>query len=318
MKVLYIAGSGRSGSTLLDQVLGQLDGFFSVGELDNIWERGMLADRRCGCGLSFSRCPTWTAVLKRAFGGPDGVDPRRMAAAGRDRTGPRRVWAVLARRARPDDMGPDAHRETLRRLYAAVQQETGCRVIVDSSKNPLYAAQLATLPGVDVYVVHLVRDPRATAYSFQRRKQLPDFGDERLMRRQPLLVSARRWALWQSVTELLWRRRPGHYMRVRYEDFVREPQPTVQRIAALVGEAAADLPFPSGHSVQLQPTHSVSGNPNRFSTGNIEIRADEEWMRLMPGTDRTLVTALTFPLLLHYGYPLLPPAGTERARPTAP
>ena len=33
VKVLYIAGSGRSGSTILDRILGQLDGFFSVGEL---------------------------------------------------------------------------------------------------------------------------------------------------------------------------------------------------------------------------------------------------------------------------------------------
>jgi len=33
-KVLYIAGWGRSGSTILDNVLGQLDGCFSTGELN--------------------------------------------------------------------------------------------------------------------------------------------------------------------------------------------------------------------------------------------------------------------------------------------
>jgi hypothetical protein len=318
MKVLYIAGSGRSGTTLLDRILGQLDGFLAAGELENVWERGMLADRKCGCGLPFASCPIWTAILKRAFGGPDGVDAQRMAARNRERTGPRRVPSVLARGVRPTDPDAATHRETLQRLYQAVQQETGCRVIVDSSKSPLYAEQLRTLPGVDLYMVHLVRDPRATAYSFQRRKKVPDFGDERLMLRQPPLISSRRWALWQLVTELLWRDRPDRYLRLRYEDFVREPLPAVRRITALIDETGAGLPFPSATACGSSRPHSVSGNPNRFSTGDIAIRADDEWMRLMPGTDRMLVTASTFPLLLRYSHPLLPPAGPARTRPAAP
>jgi hypothetical protein len=315
VKVLYIAGSGRSGTTLLDRILGQLDGFFSAGELHNVWERGLLADRRCGCGLPFSRCPTWTAILKRAFGGPEGVDARRLAAVSRECTGPRRIPSHLARGARPADPDLVTYRGTLQRLYQAVTQETGCRVIVDSSKAPLYAEQLRTLPVVDLYLLHLVRDPRATAHSFQRRKRLPDFGDERLMQRQPPLISSRRWTLSQAVIELLWRGRPDRYLRVRYEDFVREPESTVRRITALLGEVPAELPFLSDTTVRLQPTHSVSGNPNRFTTGSVEVRADDEWMHLMPRTDRMLVTALTTPLLLRYHYPLALSVRHGRAKP---
>jgi sulfotransferase family protein len=318
VKVLYIAGTGRSGTTLLDRILGQLDGFFSAGELENIWQRGVLADRRCGCGLAFSRCPTWTAILRRAFGGLDGVDATRMATLGRRHTGPRSIPATLAGRAGRGDPGAVAYREGLARLYQAVQQETGCGVIVDSSKSPLYAEQLKTLPDLDLYLLHLVRDPRATAHSFQRTKKLPDFGDERLMQQQAPLVSSRRWALWQAVIELLWRDRPGRYLRVRYEDFVRQPQRTVQRIAALVEEVPAELPFSSDSTVRMQPTHSVSGNPNRFTTGSVEVRADDEWVHLMRRTDRMLVTALTLPLLVYYRYPLLAPArrqGADLVRP---
>lgn len=39
VKVLYVIGWGRSGSTILDNVLGQLDGCFSTGELHYFWER---------------------------------------------------------------------------------------------------------------------------------------------------------------------------------------------------------------------------------------------------------------------------------------
>src|SRR5919197_566131 len=127
----------------------------------------------------------------------------------------------------------------------AVHEHTGCRVIVDSSKSPAYAELLATLPGAEVFAVHLVRDPRAAAYSWRRQKRLPDFGDDRLMLRQPPLVSARRWILWQTSTELLWRRRPDRYLRLRYEDVMGAPRPALRRIAALVDEPPPRLPFTS-------------------------------------------------------------------------
>jgi hypothetical protein len=135
VKVLYIAGTGRSGTTVLDRILGQLDGFFSAGELENIWHRGVLADRKCGCGVPFSRCPVWRAVPRRAFGGLDGVVASRMATLGRRHTGPRSIPATLAGRVGRTDPGTVLYREGPARLYQAVQQETSCGVIVDSS-NP--------------------------------------------------------------------------------------------------------------------------------------------------------------------------------------
>ena len=44
--VLYVAGAGRSGSTLLDNLLGQIPGFFSAGELRYVWERGLIDGRQ--------------------------------------------------------------------------------------------------------------------------------------------------------------------------------------------------------------------------------------------------------------------------------
>jgi hypothetical protein len=40
----------------------------------------------------------------------------------------------------------------------------------------------------------------------------------------------------------------------------------------------------------------------RFSTGNVSIRGDERWREAMPGGHRRAVTAMTLPLLSHYGY----------------
>lgn len=307
VKVLYIAGSGRSGSTILDRILGQLDGFFSVGELCNLWDRGLVAHRKCGCGVPVHQCPTWRAILARGFGRqPDETEASRVIALRRGWVRVRHIPRVLATRRRRQPHDGDELLDVLARLYAAVREQTGCRVIVDSSKAPLYAELLARIPSIDLHVVHLVRDPRATAYSWLRKKQLPDFDDARQMQRLRPLKSSGLWTLWQTMSELLMGRPPGRYLRLRYEDFVADPEPAVRRVAALVGEEPSWLPFVSAAAVRLQVTHSVSGNPNRFETGPVQLRPDTEWVDGLGRAHRALVTAVTWPLLLRYRYPLRP------------
>jgi hypothetical protein len=298
--VLYIAGSGRTGSTLLDRILGQLNGFFSAGELCNLWERGAVAHRKCGCGVAFPECPTWTAVLRRTLAANgSSPDPEWLAAMTRQQLRSRRLPGLPW----PSQHVADDYARTLLQLYGAIQAETGCRVIVDSSKSPLYAALLASLPRINLFIAHLVRDPRATAYSFRRKRELPDFGDSRLMLQQHPITTARRWVKGQALSELLGRRGPVHYLRLRYEDFIQDPRAAVDRILGLLGESA-ELRFLDSRAVHLQPTHSVSGNPNRFSVGDIMLRLDDEWVTSMRRRDVLAVTAVTWPLLLRHGYPL--------------
>jgi hypothetical protein len=52
----------------------------------------------------------------------------------------------------------------------------------------------------------------------------------------------------------------------------------------------------------LNKAHTASGNPLRFATGKVAIRGDERWRAAMPAAQRRTVTALTLPLLSHYGY----------------
>jgi hypothetical protein len=53
VRVLYIGGWGRSGSTLLDLILGQAPGVFSAGEVREIWQSGLVENRPCGCERPF-------------------------------------------------------------------------------------------------------------------------------------------------------------------------------------------------------------------------------------------------------------------------
>ena len=40
IKVLYIAGPSRSGSTFLSSILGEIQGIFNAGEVIDVWDKG--------------------------------------------------------------------------------------------------------------------------------------------------------------------------------------------------------------------------------------------------------------------------------------
>ena len=305
VRVLFIAGSGRSGSTIVDNILGQADGVVSVGEVRFLWERGMLGDRLCGCGRPFSACAFWGPVM----GTVGGVDAARMAALLARGTRARHVAWLLGARRDPSSVRARLQElpDTLGRLYTAIAEHAGARVIVDSSKLPPYGELLRHVPGVEASYVHLVRDPRATAYSWGRAKPLPE-RDGGMMQRQGPAKSAALWTLWNGIAEGLWARDRERYLRIRYEDLIDRPRPAIARMLALVGEPADTLPFVSDHEVELETTHGVAGNPSRFTTGVVELHADTEWRLRMRSRDRAIVDAISWPLLLRHGY-LRRPAG---------
>ena len=117
--------------------------------------------------------------------------------------------------------------------------------------------------------------------------------------------SSAMWDSWNASAEALWRRSPEKYLRVRYEDFVADPRRSLTDILELLDEEEAELPLASDREVKLGVSHTVSGNPNRFDTGAVELRQDREWQKQMKPRDKALVTALTLPLLKHYSYPLV-------------
>ena len=305
VKVLYIAGFGRSGSTILGNVLGEIKGFFHGGEFNFIWERNLIENRLCGCGAPFDECEVWGSVMKRAFGRMDEVDAHEMvrlqASGMRTRHIPL-MFSTVGRRILGSRLGKFMGR--LQKLYEAVQETTGSRVIVDSSKLPAYGYVLGMTPGIDLYVVHLVRDPRAAAYSWLRKKPQPDTDSLAYMLRMNIIKSSLLWSVWNASCEALWGGSSERYVRLRYEDFVEDPQRALGDILGMLHEDTRRLTFIDGRDVELGVSHTVSGNPNRFQTGMVRLQPDDEWVSRMRPRNKMLVTLLTLLLLLRYEYPI--------------
>lgn len=305
--VLFIAGWGRSGSTLLARLLGSVAEVTTVGELRDLVQHGVVENRRCGCGAPFHDCPQWRQVGEQAFGGWDAVDVGELLRIRRHLDRPWWLPALASGLVPPDRRRDLAMLDDfLGRLYAAIGVVTGARVIVDSSKIASYGLLLHhAMPG-RVRVAHLVRDPRGVVHSWDKQVRLPDRLDQHLrMNRYGPLAAALRYDLYNlavSATPALRRTT----VRLRYEDVVVDPAPHVARLLQHAGlqPTPDDLAhLGASSSLQLGPHHTVDGNPMRFDTGTVVLRDDQAWRaELSPGR-RRIVALVTSPLLASYGYP---------------
>ncbi len=305
-KVLFITGGGRSGSTLLDNILGQLNGFFTVGELW-LWARRYRENLFCGCGTRIRACRVWRSILADAFGDPDNLDAEQLfhqfEAGCKLRHFPL-IFAPGGPALLRSLVGPYLH--ALGKLYQSIQSVTSSAVIIDSSKFPPYGYSLGLIPSLDVYVVHLVRDPHAVAYSWLRQSEKARSGlaqEDPLYRRQfNASQSSLRWSTVNAMVEVLWGRSRGRYMMLRYEDLMSDPQRSIGNILNFIGEDPGELPFTGFDRVVLKANHTVSGNPVRFNHGTVTLRLDNEWESKLGKADRKRVGLLTHPLRVRYGY----------------
>jgi Sulfotransferase family len=309
VSVLYVMGWGRSGSTLLGNLLGELDGFFHAGELRTIWTRGFRGRRLCGCGVPVDRCPFWTDVWSHGFEDRTArvTDPGRVAQIQRQVVRARHSLKLLRQGpGRPLAPALEEYASITARLYHAIADVSGARVIVDTSKRPTDGMALGVLSDIQPHFVQLVRDPRAVAYSWSRVKGSPGEGRRQEMLRYGTVTSTRNWLWFNAVAEIVRRRHETRSLLLRYEDLVEYPRSAVELVAALVGEHPAASPFIDQRSARLGSNHTAGGNPNRLSREPVTIQVDAEWIADQPIMQRFTATAISSPLLRRYGYQLRP------------
>jgi hypothetical protein len=305
VKVLYIGGYSRSGSTLLDRVLGQLPGYLSTGELGYLTTHGLQQNRLCGCGARFLECPFWKQVGRHAFDGWSSREARTLARLYPEVTRHRFVPLLLAPALHPGFRRRLHHyARLLGRLYGALEEVGQARVVIDSTIDPSSAFVLRHVPGIDLHVVHLIRDSRGTAFSWTKEQVMADSVDRVVHKGTvPPSRTALRWMAYHLLFHGLGMV-DGRQLVVRYEDVVRAPRAEVARIIEHLGERLDDraLEFVGPRTVRLAPNHTAVGNDMRFRVGEVPLRLDDAWRRGLPASDRRVVTAMTWPFLRRYGY----------------
>jgi hypothetical protein len=343
LKVLCITGWCRNGSTIIGNILGEIPGFFHVGELHYLWlnSSGKGSNKVCGCGTELTSCPVWSRILP--LGRPTGVSAEDYAAVvtGRQQAcvRTRHTWRVLRRGLSGTQIR--AHAALMSQVYHAIAEQTETRVIVDTTKIPGEAALLPHLEGITPYYVHLVRDPRAVAQSWSRQKQYAYV--------MPSWKSTAYWHGFNLAARAVTRRHPDRSLLLRYEDFIADPVAAIDSVLRQCDADPSENPFlrvPGGRGavppgltsevceegrrrlkaprhrgapggrppgqILLHANHTVTGNPDRFRAGLTVIRdRDVSWDGL-PASSKLAAVALSWPAFRRYGYRY---GGTFRAGP---
>ncbi len=303
--VLYVGGMGRSGSTILERLIGQIEGVCNLGEVVFLADRGVRENQTCGCGQLFADCPFWTQVGELAFGGWDTVDVDRLDHLYRTVDDVKYTPRMLLPRSTGDfDRRRAEYTSFFHRVYAAAAEVSGAAFIVDSSKVTSLVYALSHEKGIGLRLLHLVRDPRGVANSWTRHVRRPEITDhEEFM---PVYRPSYMAALWSGHNLLLaaLRLRGVSAYRLNYELFTADPRGALQAVARFLGrpDAALDFVAPDNRTVTLSTTHSVAGNPMRFQTGPVAVKRDRRWRREMPRRAQLLVGAITLPVARAFGY----------------
>jgi hypothetical protein len=332
LAILYIAGAGRSGSTLLGDVLGQWPGALHVGELRGVFDYTMIPDgvMPCSCGNAYEACNYWNPIFEEVFG-PDWVSAfQDLKIEGHL---PRSLrLPSIARRKRLNRNDLSIQYPQLSKVFHAIsvllerlRERVAASVIVDTSKSGSFGWLLAQQPNVSMIAVHLVRDPRATLFSWLNRPiplLEPYNGKWRAsLRTLDALAAVTDWIRANGSAWLMkWLGIP--YMRIRYETFIGDPARSIERILEFArrhGMPLADdetlLSQLNQRRIELGERHLIGSNPGvKSRSGTVRLKEDLAWLRETPWPRRLLWTLVFLPWLVWLGYrlwPVLPRDGAE-------
>ena len=341
VKVLKITGLGRSGSTILDVVLGNHPHIESVGEVTRLIRTGWVSReslrgidpkrlRRplCTCGKRLDvlyvdapeeACPFWSDVRREWVQRVDPRDDIEDYPKLQNDFELKRRWPRLLREEWR--RGPSARFRSYARLtrafFEAVRAVSGKPVIVDSAKSPVRAFALSMMPGIDLYAVHLVRDGRGVVASHRKsfekdllpadgardRGGLPARWKVAARRRVLYPESVVRWVAHNLISGWVCARLgPERAMRLRYEDFVADPRAALGRIGSLIGLDLAGVAEAASSGEPLLAGHNIGGNRTKKS-GYVTLRPDaQEWRETLSPAEQRLSWVLMGWLMRRYGY----------------
>ena len=283
--VIYIGGMLRSGTTLLGQLLGNVDGCLALGELRHCW--GVLAaNTLCACGRPVRECPLWSAAVSEVAGpGADTAFYEHCYALANTALRPRLALAAARGHASPRIA---EYRDLMVRLMRASARVTGASYVVDASKSATDALFWASSP-LPVHLVQIYRPPAAVAYSEAHRRV--GWPDGPATPSRTVAKSALRWNA-SNVAVSAVSLCADSYTLVRYEDLVSDPAATLQEI---VGKLPGFEDVGIDEVATSDRGHLVSGNPSLFE-GPVIREPDERWKRELTPREKALATALTTPV----------------------
>ncbi len=274
INVIYVMGSGRSGSTLLSSMLGTQKNIISAGELynyNNFFESADHLGRLCSCGEKLYECTFWTGVRRHIC----------------DKTG--------AELLDLKNIEPDIFSSNNYDVYNAIKDISKKNIIVDSSKRH-YRLKLLLSSGLfRITIIHLIRDARAYSYSSlvtAREKGKSDMA---------FYMKLLEWQKKNIGIKAIYGSNPG-YIQIRYEDLVADHIGQLSKVLRLCSETLDETRL---FDPEASDSHEFSGNRRFITKGLDEIKLDTRYLENLSGAQWAVATSLVAPGLAMFGYPVI-------------
>lgn len=303
--LLYLVGTGHSGSTLVAFVLNTHPDILAIGIMSApTLPEDQPSERMCSCGSRMGECPFFRKMADRLERHGLSFDPvhwnllYRMSESSilsRVKTGSLRNTTLEELRDVLWSFHPGyrRERELLDRsnvlFVRSALSISGAKIFFDASKDPNRIRFLKRLEGVRLKVIHLVRDPRGLAYSRIRDKGMTaDRAADAWVRTN------------RNANRHLASLDRGDWIRVRYEDFCTKTEEVLQQIGGFLGIGPIQRPT----DFRKTP-HHIMGNKMRLpENATSGIRLDEQWRERLSKADVERVVRRARSLAREYGYEL--------------
>jgi hypothetical protein len=255
-KVVLIAGAAHGGTTIFNMMLGQHTDIFATGKLRD-FPHGVVfeAANICSCGAPAADCP---------------------------------FWLEIRRRYQPIDEQPNE--EKLPRLYDLISSLSGRMFVGDVTHNVGYAQLLQSIDGIDLYLVHVVRDGRAVVYSRIRKDlRIGTLGTSRWQRIRRIAAVSRHWMRQTSTYSRMEKQLGAKAVRVSYETICNNPRAALRPVGECLGLDFDPIGarLGSGQPFERVP-HMIRGNRRLRSENNVVLRRDTSYLNEMPRLDRAI------------------------------
>jgi hypothetical protein len=290
----YICSAARSGSTLLDMLIGGHSTAASLGEFSFLG-KSIAMGEKCSCGKLITTCPQWSKIFSQILT-DRGIDLLKspyalwqwdtLASVKIDHKQQtnfylalrkvRTIWCDMHYLCRINKKKifplPPSLQKSLANisyLYDLIACQWNKDVIVDSSKNIHKTLAVYEKNPLTTKIIFLTRDGRGVYYSrrssgFSQRQSIT--GWYRYNRRAASLLN-------KTI-------QPNHLLHIKYENLAENPEKTMQTVCSFL-EIAYE---PSMIELGQAKRHLVSGNDTRFKK-NQTIKLDDRWLTRLKGEE---------------------------------
>jgi len=300
-KIIYIMGHSRSGSTIFDIMLSNASNVIGVGELINLESLGFIKNEYCSCGNRIDECNFWSKIKKDMVS--DGFDDfEKQHNLIKSVDGHKRHFYEYLEKTKGSKEKVNNYLDYYKHLFSLIIKNSNSNCVVDSSKMPTRGYFLSLMEEFDVYILHIVRDPRAVCWSMYKplKKDLEN-GVQKNIPGTPIIKTIKTWLgnAWMSLK--VKKQFNNNYMLINYDRLIQDNETVLDEISKFTNVDFSEVAKMIKRDDEFTKFHTVAGNRLRMAE-KIKLTYDDSWKKNLSLWQKFCITLLTLPLLKKFGF----------------